>query len=232
MRNIDVGTKTTSNIVKEALYKFSTENLMLAIPCEVTDTSKYEDNQVVSVQPLISDIYEDGVVVTPRVIKDVFVKLQSGGGFSIKLPIDVGDLVTLHYTHRDLGDYISGDGSGIQTPISLEGRNFFCTYGFGTKSNNQSPSRTDLVIEGENTVITIKPSGEITTETNGKVTLKTPEYYVDTPTTTFTGNVQVNGDTNVSGEVTTPTVKASSSLQVAGAEVKQHDHSGQVPPLS
>lgn len=225
-RSIDIGTKTTTNIVSEAIYTFSSEDLRLAIPCEVVDISKYESNQVVSLQPLVSDVYEDGVVITPRAIKDVFVQLQNGGGFSIKLPVAVGDKAILHYTHRDLSTFLSSDGSSVEIPIGISGRNLFCTLGFGTLSNNQSPSQTDLIIEGENTTITIKPNGEIIADTNGKTTLKTPEYYVDSPTTTFTGNVTVNGTTSC------PTIEASDSLKIAGAEVKAHDHSGQVPPLS
>lgn len=226
MRSIDIGTKTTSTVVSEALYTFATEDLTLAIPCSVTDVSKYESEQLVSLQPLINDVYQDGITITPREIKDVFVKLSSGGGFSIKLPVAAGDLFTLHYTHRDLGNYISGDGSSVSVPLNLEGRNFYCTHGFGTKSNNQLPSQTNMVIEGENTIITITPSGEITTTTNGKVTLTAPEYFVDSPTTTFTGDV------NIEGTTTCPTIEAGNSLKISGAEVKGHDHSGQVPPLS
>ena len=232
MRSIDIGTKSATAIVKDAIYKFSVEDIYTCIPCKVTDFSKYESEQVVSLQPLISDKYEDGVTLTPRVINNVFVKLQSGGGFSIKLPVNEDTLFTLHYTNRDLDAFLNTSGESVTEDIGIRNRNFYCTHGFGTYSNNQSPSQTDLIIEGENTVITIKPSGEITTTTNGKVTLTTPEYYVDSPTTTFTGSVQINGDNTVGGKVSSPTIEASSSLKVGGVEVKQHSHSGAVPPLS
>lgn len=232
MRSIDIGTKSATSIVKDAIYKFSVEDIYTCIPCKVTDFSKYESEQVVSLQPLISDRYEDGVTLTPRVINNVFVKLQNGGGFSIKLPVNEDTLFTLYYTNRDLDAFLNTSGESVTENIGVRNRNFYCTHGFGTYSNNQSPSQTDLIIEGDNTVITIKPSGEITTTTNGKVTLTTPEYYVDSPTTTFTGSVKINGNATIDGTTSSHTIEASSSLKVAGVEVKQHDHSGTVPPLA
>lgn len=234
-RALDMGTLTTRDIVERILLEFKREDLQIAIPAIVTDTSKYESEQCINVKPVVDDVYPDGITIPAIEITNVFVKLQEGGGFKIKLPISVGDKCTLHWSHRDVSAYMntSGDES-VTSYINMIGKSGDCwaTHGFGTRGNHQSPSLTDLIIEGENTKITIKPSGEITTETNGKVTLKTPEYFVDTPTTTFTGNVQINGDSNVDGKTTCPTIEASNSLKIAGAEVKQHTHNNQVPPLA
>lgn len=233
-RVLDIANRTTSEIITNSLFEFIREDLLVCIPAIITDIGDYESSQCVSVQPVVDDIYEDGVVIQSPVLNKVFVQLQSAGGFSIKLPVAVGDKCVVHWSHRDMTHWLNGDGDKVEVDISLLNKREDCyvTLGYGTRSNHQNPSQTDLIIEGENTTITIKPSGEITTETNGKVTLKTPEYYVDTPTTTFTGDVQINGSANVSAKVTSPTVEASSSLKASGAEVVAHNHNNNVPPLA
>ena len=214
----DLGIQRVPDVVREMLNKYSREDLRTGIPARVVNTGHYESIQCVSVQPLFNTEYQDGRVLKSSIIEKVFVRLQEGGGFKIKLPIAVGDLVTLQYSSKYLGSLLDSDGTrNIDVPEGFytSERDCWVEHGFGTRRNNQSPSKDNLIIEGKNTTITITPSGQVSVETSGTSVIKSSGHTIDAPTTTITGDLAVEG----------------SSLTVSGAEVYQHNHNGSVPPF-
>ena len=235
VNEIGVGTKTVREVVREELSTFTKEDLMLGVPVEVVDASKYEDTQCVDLIPLISDVYEDGVVLHPQIIRSVFVRLQEAGGFKVKFPVHVGDKGFLQYGRRDLTAFLSGDGSSVEVAIDdqVKLNDCYVELGFGTRSTHQAPNKDNFILEGENTSIVITPEGEISVTTKGNVsvvtegnaTIECSEAKIDSPTT------QCTGDLDVLGKITCPTIEAGSSLKAQGVEVYQHDHNGQVPPF-
>jgi hypothetical protein len=231
-RPIDIGTQSTPEIIQKALSDFTREDLYIALPATVVGVDDYETTQCVDVRGVINDVYEDEAIVQSVLIRKVFVKLPAGGGFKIKLPIAVGNLVTLHWAHRNLNTFLDNSGISIDEPINMVAdiRDCWVEHGFGTRSNNQSPSKTNFIIEGDNTEITITPEGvvsivtkgNINTTTEGTVNITCKKALVTSLESEFTGNLKVGGNLDVVGN----------SLKVAGAEVYQHTHNNQVPPLA
>lgn len=231
-RGIDIGGSSARELVQQALSDFTREDLYIGIPAEVTNTDDYESKQVVSVRPVINDVYEDDEVVRAITLNSIFVKIPAGGGFAIKLPIAVGDLVTLHYAHRDISKYLDGDGSDLDSPLGrvADIRDCWVTHGFGTRSNHQNPSKVDLIIEGAKTTVTITPAGKVTVDTEGESLIRSAKHTIDAPvemtqTLYVVGDVTTDANVTTAGVTTSSTVAATTSLTVDSKEMKGHKHS-------
>ncbi|AGH32165.1 hypothetical protein VPHG_00098 [Vibrio phage 11895-B1] len=206
------------------------------IPATVVSTSDYESLQCVDVRIAIDDVYvkRDNLVLESIVLKKIFVPLPNSGGFKIKMPVTVGDPCRLTWSHRDLGEYLDGNGSNVQLNIkelsSIE--DCWCLLDGGTRKNNTSPSSTDMIIEGENTTITITPSGQVSVVTSGTSLIKSSGHTIDAPETNITGTLTVTGATQINntltttGATTSPSIVAQTSLTVNGTEMDQHVHGG------
>lgn len=233
-----MGTLSTGELIQRSLTEFTREDLYIALPAEVVSVDDYETTQCVDVRGLINDVYEDGSLVQSVLIRKVFVKLPAGGGFSQCYPIEVGNLVTLHWAHRNLNTFLDNSGTSVDEPIEMVAdiRDCWVVHGFGTRSNNQHPSKTDLITRHKNTTVTIKPDGSVSVittadvlvETQGNITGKCTKAILDTPLVETTGNLKVGGNIEVVGTVDI----LGNSLKVGGAEVYAHTHNNTTPPLS
>lgn len=214
--------------IRKLIREFAEEDLYIAMPAKIVNIDNYESLQVVSVKPCIDQTFPDynDEKVLANTMKKVFVKLPAGGGFSITMPVAVGDLCTLHWSHRDLSDFLDGNGSDVTQPKNYIANIEDCwvELGFGTRKNHQSPSATDLVIKSDNTTITITPEGEIdiNTASTTKVTSSAHTINTDltvtgnnstTGNTILTGNLAVTGTTTHTGNLDFSTL---SNLGVAG----------------
>ena len=172
------------------------------IPAEVVGVSDYEGLQCLDVRALINDIYveRDNLVLESITLKKVFVALPRSGGFSIKQPVGVGDIVRLCWAHRDLGAFLDGDGSSVDININeiAQIEDCWVELGFGTRKNHTNPSLKNLVIEGPSTEIVITPEGVVTVNNAGTSYIKSSHHTVDTDMT-ITGNTQIDGTLTVSG---------------------------------
>lgn len=172
--------------------------LFTSIPAEIVGIDDYESEQCLAVKASINDIYvtRDSLKLESITIPKVFVPLPRAGGFSIKIPVAVGDPVRLCWSHRDLGEYLSGDGSAVDVNVKeLAGlEDCWVMLDGGTRSNNVSPSATNFIIEGPNTKLTITPAGKITLNTEGDIAV-TNDGNV---TMKNTGNVALDNGGNMS----------------------------------
>lgn len=227
------------------------------IPAEIVGVSEYEELQCVDVKFLIDDLYveRDNMVLESMTLKRKFVALQRSGGFSIKQPVAVGDLVRLHWSHRDLGGFLDGDGSAITLNVNEIGKrdDFWVELGFGTRRNHVSPSVENFIIEGPNTTVTITPTGEVTLvnlsttfkiDTEGNVTLTTngnssitsASHTINAPTTinntlTVVGASTLSAGVTVAGVANLPVTTITGGLAIDGKNVQGHDHNGEVTPM-
>lgn len=210
-RGLSFGIKTIPEIFEESIENYVDQNLYLSVPAVVINTSKYSSQQVIDVKPLIGVVYPDGTEVEPAALKSIFVKLPHGGDFSIQMPIKVGDLVTLHWTHRSLNSFLNGDGSSSLESLeaNFQPKDCYATHGFGTRRNNLAPSTTNFVIKGPKSNTVITPEGDITTTcVNSTLSCQTATVNASTsvtitsPISTFNGNVQINGALDVSQTIT------------------------------
>lgn len=175
-------------------------NKFKAVPAEIVGVSDYESLQCVDVKFLINDVYveRDNLKLESITLKKVFVALPNAGGFSLKFPVSIGDIVTLYWSHRDLGEFLDGDGSAVDLNITEIAHIEDCwvQLNFGTRKNHTNPSKDNLVIEGPNTVITITPEGAVklttdTVELDSDVTIKN---------LTVTGTTDLVGTTTIEGK--------------------------------
>ena len=221
--------ETPKEQIDNKLVNFLRNRLLVGIPAKVTNISEYETKQVVDVVPVIDDVLIDGREIKAPTLTSIFVKLPAGGGVAIKLPIAVGDLVTLHYSHKDISNWLDGDGSNLAQSTSriAQKRDCWVTHGFGTRNSNQSPSATDYVVEAPNTTITITPDGKYILSTNAEIEVTTTSTAtVNATSATVNANTQINGNLGVSGTITAPNGAFSDSLQVDNKELKDHTHGG------
>jgi hypothetical protein len=168
----DMGAMSYNENISKRIAQFTREDLYIGIPARVVGVDDYESLQCVDVQPVFDDVHikKNSTVLEAVTIKKVFVKLPSGGGFNIKLPVSKGDLCTLNYAHKDLGEWLDsvGDENIAQSVFKIANvEDCWVDLGFGTRKTHQNPSADNLVIEGPNTTITITPSGDLTADTVG-----------------------------------------------------------------
>lgn len=245
---IDPLSKNSKQGLNDALSNFNRSNLFVGIPAIVTNVNNYEQYQTVNVRPVIDDDEVDDIVIKSVEIKDVIVKLPNAGGFTISMPIQVSDRVTLHWAHRDISKYLLTDGyQSVSQLMSMVAdlRDCWVEAGFATYSNNQSPHPTSFIIKGNGTTLEITEDGKINI-TSGEATLKVNKYLIDSPETHITGNLQVDGNQETKGTVTSlagmfsPSYSGTGSgggsmsigsVKINGKEVNGHDHNGQVPPF-
>jgi len=146
------------------------------IPAVVVGVQDYESIQCLDVKASINDIYveRDNLILESITLKKVFVSLPNSGGFRVKQPVQVGDNVRLSWSHRDLGDYLDGDGSPVDININEVAQIEDCwvTLDGGTRKNHTKPSLTDLIIEGPNTNIVITPEGKVSITSKSDIEIK------------------------------------------------------------
>lgn len=164
--------------------------------------------QSMSVQPLLNNKYDDGVIMEPPVILDVPVLFVSGGGGLLSFPIQIGDLVLLCVSQQDIDSWKHGQG-GLVTPRSnrrMDLTDAIAIAGLHTLSNNLAPSATDVELKFKGSSIRIAPSGDITVEvTTGQ------NVNVIAPTVNVTATDVNVSATNVNVNSTTITATTSSA---------------------
>lgn len=172
------------------------------LPAKVTSTSSYEKLQCLSVEVLIKDIYETKNKVDSETVKleKVFVNLPRFGGWKFRCPVSVGDLVTLHWSSKDLSEFLDGTGDVVSQNFNeLAGlEDCFISLEGGTRKNHNKPHLKNLEIEGPNTKLTVTPEGNITTVTSGTYDITASHLTIHNDTT-ITENLKVEGNTVIDG---------------------------------
>lgn len=218
--------------IKDSVYgrrNQASDHNFKGIPAEVVGVQDYEGLQCLDVKALINDIYveRDNLTLESITLKKVFVALPRSGGFCVKQPVAVGDIVRLCWAHRDLGVFLDGDGSSVDINVNeiAEIEDCWVELGFGTRKNHTSPSLKNLIIEGPETVITITPDGKVTTVTSGTSYIKSAKHTVDTDEL-ITGNLTVNGSTDILGNLTVGGTSDLTGIVTASAGVLAASYSG------
>lgn len=211
--------------------------LHTAIPCIVVNVQNDFKEQIVDVQPTINIVLNDGETVAQRpVIMGVPVVQFSSGKSALTMSIEKGDKVLCIFSMRALEVWQEGDGKP-STPnnagkfhekdaIAIPG-----LYPRKEAINNPrkrtlSHSTKDMVLAANigtanEAEIRVKPSGDIVITSPSKVEINCSEAVVNatssieitSPTSTFNGDVIVNGDIDQTGTFT-----------LDGVNVNTHTH--------
>lgn len=166
---------TVKDTVSKEVFSIINQNVRVTLPAIVVNVGDYSTLQCIDVQPLIGATYTDGDTYKSPKIKKVFVKLANAGTFKQTYPIKVGDIMTLHWSHRDMNTYLnSSSKTEFVYPDEDDkwGNNdVYATVGFGTRSDNQSPDPDNYVFKTENGdySLVITPSGDVTEDSKNKV---------------------------------------------------------------
>lgn len=180
------------------------------LPAKVISTKDYVKHQCLSIEVLISDIYETKNQEDAGTIKleKVFVRLPCFGGWQFRYPVSAGDPVMVYWSRKDLSQFLDGFGDKVSQNFNdLAGlEDCFVELGGGTRKNHNNPHLKNLEIEGPNTIMTITPDGNITTTTGGNITCTAGGTYDITAShltihndTTITDNLLVQGNTVIDG---------------------------------
>lgn len=224
----DIGASNFNELLDKRIEMARQTDIKIALPAIVTNVDNYATKQCINVTPLINDAYEEeDLVLNAPTIKSVFVRLPGGNGFEIKIPIKVGDLVVLHWTHKNLSKFLEGDGSAVDVDVSVspEERDCWAEPGFGVRKDNYGPSQTDFQLTGPATSIDITQEGAVTISTDSDVDITIKGAKTEKVTGNVTLTVGGNLSATVSGNATiesskhtidAPITQVTGNLIVAG----------------
>ena len=122
----------------------------------------------VDVQPTLKSRYIDGTLKDLPAIKMVPVSMIQGAGYSIKVPVAVGDTGYLVFCDRSLDAWLAGSGGIVDPQDSRQHYIADAVFvpGLVTFSNQVTDSTTDLVITNGTSVIRLESAGKFKV-TNG-----------------------------------------------------------------
>ncbi len=128
-----------------------------------------------TVQPALDTLTTDGRRVEPPPIANVPIVWPSGGGYTLVLPLRVGDPVLLVFSQRGLTKFKQSYGRSIPDEDSLfDLRDAIAIPGFGPPPSNPitSVSTTGITLQANDgaSYITVEPDG-IRIKTTGRVSL-------------------------------------------------------------
>ncbi|AUR89085.1 hypothetical protein NVP1121O_057 [Vibrio phage 1.121.O._10N.286.46.C4] len=235
MKTFDLISNSFNETVSKAVRK-NREDIRTQAPATVISTKDYKKHQCLSIELDIRDIYsmKDATVLQAVKLEKVFVKLPRFGGWKFRFPVAVGDKVTVHWSDKDLSQYLDGTGTTVAQDISEVGELEDCwvELGFGTRKNHNNPDLLNLEVEGKGTKLTITPEGNVTMITEGNIstTAKGTHYFKSSAMTidndvTITGNLTVNKTTTLVGNVAASAdMGVSGTVTINGVVVNGHTH--------
>lgn len=205
-------------------------NIRIAVPAVIVSINDYETLQCVDVKPVINDIYtrKDASVLEVQTLRKVFVKLDAAGGFVFKFPVRVDDKVTLHWSDKDLGKWLDGEGDSVDQSVTETGELEDCwvQLGFGTRKVHQNPSKDNFIFAGDNNLTTVTPEGDITSEYK-TTTLTADSTKVVAPVNTYEGSLTVTEKIDATevdtGALKYTSIETSGQSGVSGSFVDKSD---------
>ncbi len=172
-------------------------NIFTTIPAIVSDVSKLSSNKV-SVQPALQELLPDGSSEDLTILVDLPIQWPAGGGAVMTFPIAVGDTVLVVFSMRSIADFQVSVG-GTVAPFDDRLHNLSDGYvipGIFREVDQPSPNTDDVILEYNDSVITIKKDGTILLDRNGTGTYQINPDGTHTNTTSSTWSM-TNGTTEM-----------------------------------
>jgi len=183
--------------------------LYTSIPAIVTNVSKLESDNVVSVQPAVNKIDGDELSYPMSEIPDVPIQWPAGGGGVLTFPLAVGDDVLLQCTIVSIAEWWLSE-SGTVTPFDTRMHDIsdcIVIPSIFRKGKNPSPSADSVQLKFGGHAITLeKSSGNL-------ILSSTTPIVIDS-------DLEVNGNITATGEIT---AASNSAIPIA---MTAHIHTG------
>ena len=204
---------STFDFTSMYLRKYVQGSVYTAMPAAITSVASFQTEQVISVQPLIKNESEDGVILDLPTVLDVPVMFPSGGGGIITFPLQVGDQVLLIFSMKSISEYVNATDNHATPYVPDTGRNHDlsdaiaipCLFG---KSNNLAPDPDHVEVKFAGTSVKLKKDGDLTADVAkdlvvtvaGKADITvTGDTTITSPTINLIGDVNVTGNFASSG---------------------------------
>lgn len=149
-------------------------NIHTAFPGAVV-TYDYSTKKA-SIQPLVDKKYTDGTTQAMPILNNVPVIFPFASGASITFPVSAGDYCLVLCCERSIDNFLS---NGAQSPPS-DPRKFDLSDGVAImglmpfSETSPATNNTDFLIGYSGSEIRIKPNGDVTIKTAGKVAIGNP----------------------------------------------------------
>lgn len=191
-------------------------------PCKVTKVDYKKC--LVWVKPLIRDGRSEDKLQELSEVPEVPIMVHGSPSARITFPIKAGDVGVIHFSDQETSSFINGDGS-VTDPEEYSALGLYPLYfesGVNPISVAKAISKENIVIENGSTIIEIEPSGKVIVKCTDYNVSASGSATIDSPNTTFTGNVSVLGSTT-STSVSTPSLTATSGI-ISGVNMGSHTH--------
>ena len=145
-------------IIQSHIDNFETQ-LNTTLPAEIVSFDS--ETQTATVQPLIYEVYSDGISSRLPEIDDVPVMFPSAGGGMITFPIRTGDEVLIVFSQRDIDKWSVQGGEGVpSTQHYHEYNDAIAIVGLSSNKNSLKANTEDVQIrfddaDGEISSITL-----------------------------------------------------------------------------
>ena len=219
--------------VLKAAIRQGLSDIYTSLPGIIVTVREQGKEQYVDVQPSLNIISPEGQIVERPVILNVPLQQFASSQGGLLIPVRVGDPCWLHFSMRGLDVWKRSNGRP-STPTDdrrFDINDCYATMGVVPKQlslqdqvkHKWEHDTNDIVLvhglgSEEETEIRFHVSGGISINTNQEVEVNAKSVKVTCPVTEWNGDINLNGNLNVSGYVAAP------SVRVNGIEQANHVH--------
>lgn len=196
-----------SELIKRTIIQ-TMRQLRVSMPCEVV---RYNSKrQMVDVRIVQPEIDLSGNNIPMPVITNIPVSFVRCGNSHITHPINKGDTGFIIFADRDISSWVETNNTSVVDSARTHSmQDSYFVPGIVGGGNNANPN--DVEIKYNNTTIHLRKNGDVDINTSTKVNVNASNVIINSETTN-NGNVQINGNLIVSGEITGNGINLSTHL--------------------
>lgn len=193
-KNPALGLDEMSGALRGILGKFLMNEIDNMLPAKVIAYDRAANR--VQVQPMIAMIKTDMTTISRNQIASVPVYNIGGGGCLLSFNLNPGNLGWIKAADRDISNFLKSYNE--REPKTYRAHDFADSVFFPDVMSGYTIDAEDA----ENAVLQTLDGSVRVALFPDKIKITAPEVVIDTPTTTITGNIQIDGDLNTDGAAT------------------------------
>lgn len=204
------------------------ERVYTSMPAVVVQVNNSLNELRVDIQPCIDVLWPDGSTEPRATIKNIPVIFPATSTSALTMPISVGDTVACFFSMRAMEIFNEGDGkpSPPNNFAKFDKKDAYVVPGLFTKQGSiNNPSNRTLTHDTKDLVLAhnigtpnevevrLTPSGSVIINCKTAVINATDSLEVNSPSTTWNGDMEFNGNNTMNGTFT-----------LDGINVNDHTH--------